>query len=298
MKYVLITPAHNEEKFIEKTIVSIINQTHRPMKWLIVNDGSTDFTSKVVEKYLPEYEFIEFINVERNRERSFGNKARAFNTGIDKLNGVDYDFIGNLDADIFLENDYYANIIQLFAENPKLGLCGGMIYTTVGNAFVTSDQTIDSVAGAVQLFRKECFIDIGGAYMPLPYGGIDAAAEIMAKMKGWLVEKSTENKAYEQRQTGTATNSPIIACYRLGRRFHSLGYGLIFFGIRCIYRLGDPPVVIGSFVTLLGFVSSIIMRRPVVLPENVVKYLRREQRLRVCRLFLPWYQKSQVSKIN
>lgn len=288
MKYVVITPAHNEEKFIEKAIFSIIDQKLRPIKWLIVNDGSTDRTKEVVEKYLYENDFIELLNLDRGKDRSFGNKARAFNLGVQHLKGVDYEFIGNLDADIFLGREYYANILQLFAEDQKLGLCGGIIYTTVGNAFVTADQTLDSVAGAVQLFRRECFIDIGGGYIPLPYGGIDAAAEIMAKMKGWTVRKYPKNKAYEQRQTGTATSSPLVACYRLGRRFHSLGYGLILFSLRCIYRIGDPPVVLGSLATLLGFFGSVIKRRPVLLPDEVVKYWRREQRIRLCRALFPW----------
>ena len=285
--YVTITPAHNEEKFIEKTILSMINQKFRPLKWVIVNDGSTDRTREVIEKYLYQNKFIELLNVERDKERSFGKQPGRL-TWRTVFERVDYEFIGNLDADIFLEPDYYANILQLFAKDPKLGVCGGIIYTTVGSTFVTSDQTLDSVAGAVQLFRRECFMDIGGGYMPLPYGGIDAAAEIIAKMKSWSVQKSPKNKAYEQRQTGTATSSPLVACYRLGRRFHSLGYGLIFFSLRCLYRIGDPPVVLGSFATLLGFIGSLIKRRPVLLPDEVVEHWRRAQRIRLSRVLFPW----------
>jgi poly-beta-1,6-N-acetyl-D-glucosamine synthase len=288
MKYVVITPAHNEEGLIERTIQSMIAQKVRPLKWVIVNDGSTDHTREVVEKHLPGNDFIELLNVERGNDRSFGNKARAFNRGVERMQGLDYEFIGNLDADISLEPDYYANILQIFAAEPKLGVCGGPVCTIVGDKFVAVDRTLESVAGPVQLFRRECFADIGGGYQPLPYGGIDAAAEITAKMKGWIVRKSPENKAYEHRQNGTATCSPVVASYRLGRRFHSLGYGLLFFGLRCIYRAGDPPMVVGSCATFLGFVGSVIKRRPVVLPPEVVQCWRREQRNRVCRSLFPW----------
>jgi glycosyltransferase involved in cell wall biosynthesis len=288
MKYVLITPVHNEEKFIEKTISSMIAQKVRPLKWVIVNDGSTDRTREIIEKYLSQNDVIELLNVERGKERSFGNKAKAFNLGVQHLKGVDYEFIGNLDADIILEPDYFSNILQILSEDWKLGVCGGIIYTMVGDTFVTTDQTLDSVAGAVQLFRRECFTDIGEGYTPLPYGGIDAAAELTAKMKGWTVRKSPENKAYELRQTGTATSSPLVACYRLGCRFYSLGYGLVFFSLRCLYRIGDPPSVLGSCATFLGFVSSMIKRRPVLLPDEVVEYWRREQRGRIYGIFFPW----------
>jgi len=288
MKYVVITPAHNEEKFIEKTISSMIAQKVRPLKWVIVNDGSTDRTREVIERYLSRNGFIELLNVERDTERSFGNKAKAFNLGVQHLNGVDYEFIGNLDADIILEPDYFSNILQILAMDWKLGICGGIIYTTVGNTFVTTDRTLESVAGAVQLFRRKCFIDIGEGYTPLPYGGIDAAAELSAKMKGWTVRKSPENKAYEQRQTGTATSSPLAACYRLGCQLHSLGYGLVFFVLRCLYRIGDPPLVVGSCATFVGFVGSMIKRRPVLLPDEVVEYWRREQRGRLYGMLFPW----------
>jgi biofilm PGA synthesis N-glycosyltransferase PgaC len=253
-----------------------------------VNDGSTDRTREVVERYLPQNPLIELLNVERRAERSFGNKARAFNRGVRHLKDMDYAFIGNLDADIILEPDYYANILRMLEADGKLGVCGGIIYTKVGDAFVTMDHTLDSVAGAVQLFRRECFTDIGGEYTPFPYGGIDAAAEITAKVKGWTVRKSIEDKAYEQRRTGTATTSALTGCYRLGCRFHSLGYGLTLFGLRCLYRIGDAPAVVGSCVTFLGFVSSIIKRRPVLLPDEVVTHWRREQRDRLYRMLFSW----------
>jgi len=51
MKYVLITPAHNEERFIRKTLDSMVAQTCLPERWVIVDDGSTDETAKIVHKY-------------------------------------------------------------------------------------------------------------------------------------------------------------------------------------------------------------------------------------------------------
>jgi glycosyltransferase involved in cell wall biosynthesis len=288
MQYVIITPAHNEEKFIEKTICSMMAQTVRPFKWIVVNDGSTDRTKEIVESYLSRNEGMELLNIDRGEDRSFENKAKAFNLGVRHVKGAEYEFIGNLDADMVLDPDYYFNILQMFLKDPKLGVCGGIVYTTVGSTFVTTDQTLNSVGGAVQLFRRECFTDIGAAYMPLPYGGIDAAAEITAKMKGWTVRKSLENKVYEQRQTGTAISNPLVACYRLGCRFHSLGYGLVFFGLRCLYRIGDPPSVLGSCATFLGFASSMIKGRPVLLPEEVVEHWKREQRSRLYGMLFSW----------
>ena len=101
--YVVITPAHNEDAFIEKTITSVIAQTVRPLKWVIVNDASTDRTREIVERYTMEHSFIHLVNVERPTGRHFGNKVRAFNRGLVEVRDLKFDYIGNLDADISLE---------------------------------------------------------------------------------------------------------------------------------------------------------------------------------------------------
>ena len=61
--YVLITPACNEEKFIEKTLQSVVKQTVLPVKWVIVNDGSTDATSSIVRPYLADHRWIELVDL-------------------------------------------------------------------------------------------------------------------------------------------------------------------------------------------------------------------------------------------
>ena len=96
--YVIITPAHNEELLIVHTATAMISQTLRPMKWVIVNDASTDRTREVIEKFAGEHPFIEVVNLERAAGRHFGNKVRAFNAGLERLKGLSFDFIGNLDA--------------------------------------------------------------------------------------------------------------------------------------------------------------------------------------------------------
>ena len=90
-RYVLITPAHNEQAFIEKTLRSVAAQTIRPVRWVVVNDASTDGTREIVERHAREHEFIHLVNIERASGRHFGNKARAFNRGLEALRGLDYD---------------------------------------------------------------------------------------------------------------------------------------------------------------------------------------------------------------
>ena len=94
-KYILITAAHNEERYIEKTILSVINQEQKPAEWIIVSDGSTDSTESIIRKYLKEYDFIKLIINDRTEGRDFASKVFALNLGINKTQTSDYRFHRN-----------------------------------------------------------------------------------------------------------------------------------------------------------------------------------------------------------
>ncbi len=282
--YVIITPAHNEEAFIAKTAESVVAQTVRPLKWVVVNDASGDQTREIIEKFAREHAFIELVNLDRAAGRHFGNKVRAFNAGLERVTHLGFDFIGNIDADLSFGPDYFANILRQFEGNPKLGLAGGMVHSCVDGEFESQNVALDSVAGAVQLFRRKCFEQVGG-YRPLPNGGIDAAAEVTARMHGWMTQTFAEIQVLEHRRTGSATARPLTACVKEGRRMYSLGYSWLFFLFRCLYRSLKKPVVLGSCAGLYGYLASAVARNPVVLPPEVVRFLRQEQHGKLKRAF-------------
>ena len=61
--YVIITPARNEAQFIEFTLKSMVAQTVKPLKWVIVSDGSTDGTDEIVSRYTAHYPWIELVRM-------------------------------------------------------------------------------------------------------------------------------------------------------------------------------------------------------------------------------------------
>lgn len=280
MKYVIVTSAHNEEAFIERTLNSVISQTIPPLKWIVVNDGSDDRTGEIVERYSVHCPFVELVSVRRSGGRSFSNKARAFGIGLSSACQLDYEYVGNLDADISLEPDYYERILSEFADEPKLGIAGGMIYSSIEGNYVSQNVSLDSVAGAVQLFRRACF-EAAGGYLALPRGGIDAAIEIVVRKNGWIVRTLPGIRVLEHRRTGTAASRPLVARIREGRRLYSLGYGFLFFFLRCVYRSMEHPKVLGSAAALCGYITALIKRDPIVLPPEVVAYLQMEQRVKI-----------------
>ena len=152
--YVLITPARNEAAFIEQTIKSVVEQTARPARWVIVSDGSTDGTDDIVKKYVSEWDWIQFLRMPERRVRHFAGKVVAFNAGYEKVKGLAYDIIGNLDADITFDKDYFAFMLRKFAENPRLGV-GGTPFREGTQQYDYRYTSIDHVSGACQLFRRE-----------------------------------------------------------------------------------------------------------------------------------------------
>ena len=98
--YVLITPARNEAEFIAQTIRSVVAQTARPIKWVIVSDGSTDGTDEIVKTSALAYPWIELIRMPERQERHFAGKIHAFNAGYAAVKGISYQMIGSMDADV------------------------------------------------------------------------------------------------------------------------------------------------------------------------------------------------------
>src|SRR5690348_7092076 len=126
--YVLITPARNEADFIELTLKSMSAQTVKPLKWVIVSDGSTDRTEELVRSYMADNPWIELLCLPERQERHFAGKVMAFNAGWERVKGLPYTIIGNVDADVSFDSDYFEFLLPKFVENPKLGV-GGTPFT-------------------------------------------------------------------------------------------------------------------------------------------------------------------------
>src|SRR5271155_459471 len=122
--YVLVTPSRNEEAFIEKTVESVIHQTVLPVKWVIVNDGSTDSTGAIAERYAAQHDWIMVVNRPVRQERNFAAKVHAFNAGRETLKNVEYEIIGNLDSDVSLDSDHFEFLLNKFKDDPRLGVAG------------------------------------------------------------------------------------------------------------------------------------------------------------------------------
>jgi cellulose synthase/poly-beta-1,6-N-acetylglucosamine synthase-like glycosyltransferase len=275
-KYVLVTAAQNEEDFIETTIRSVISQTILPLKWVIVSDGSTDRTDEIVNEYFAKFDFIEFIRIDSSEMRNFRSKVNAIEAGYAKMNDIDYDYFGNLDADMALEPGYYETILKKFKMDSDLGIAGGKIFDQIDDKPVEDISSPDSVGGQIQLFRRQCFNDVGG-FLPLKMGGEDTIAEVMARMHGWKVQTFPDIRALHHRQTGTAQTSIYRARWHLGIQEYLYGSHPLFEFAKCIHRFKEKPYVLGSVLRFWGYLWAFSRAKREHIPPEVIRYLHREQ---------------------
>jgi poly-beta-1,6-N-acetyl-D-glucosamine synthase len=276
--YVLITPARNEAQFIDLTLTSVVRQTVRPIKWVIVSDGSTDGTDEIVRKYSADHPWIELVRMPERRERHFAGKVHAFNAGYARVKDVRYDVIGGMDGDISFDEGYFAFLLSKLSENPALGL--------VGTPFKDSSMydyrfvSIEHVSGACQLFRRKCFEDIGG-YVPVKSGGVDHIAVITARMKGWKTRTFTEKICLHHRKIGSAERGVLKAKFRDGALDYALGGHPVWELCRTAYQITREPYLIGGLTLLAGYVAAGIRRVERPVSREFVRFRRREQMRRL-----------------
>jgi poly-beta-1,6-N-acetyl-D-glucosamine synthase len=282
--YVLITPARNEVRLIGQTIDSVVGQTVRPVKWIIVSDGATDGTDEVVQQFAAQHDWIELVRIPERAQRSFAGKVAAFNAGYARLEGLDYDVIGNLDADITFDADYLTFLMEKFAENPRLGVAGTP-YREENASHDTQFMSPTHVSGACQLFRRECFEQIGG-YQQVSSGGIDLIALLSAQAKGWETWRFEEKVCFHHRNVGSGDHSGIVSrLLNRGRKDYLLGSHPGFEIFRAAYQMRSRPYVIGGVLMLAGYTMSLVCGVERTMPEDLIKLRQRDQVKRLKDVF-------------
>jgi len=285
VKYVLITPARNEEAFIEKTLASMVAQTLVPERWVIVDDGSTDRTGAIVQAYVERYPWIELVQRPQRQDRNFAGKAHAFNAGLEQVRSFQFEVIGNLDADISFEHDYFEFLLSKFAEFPRLGVAGTAMREANYDAVTDSFYNDNDVFGACQLFRRTCFEQVGG-YTPIKWGGIDWVAVRTARLKGWQTRSFRDKLFYHHRPMGATEANTWKARFDYGRKDYFLGNHPFWQVFRVSFQMMKRPYVVGGLLLLSGYFYSFASRiqRPVA-PE-LLRFHRREQLERLKQLML------------
>ena len=293
MKYVLITPAHNEEAFIEKTLASMVAQTVLPERWVIVDDGSTDETAEIVRKYAEGHPWIQLVGRPQRKDRNFAGKAHAFNVGLERVRSLNFDVIGNLDADISFDPDYFEFLLSKFAENPRLGVTGTTMREANHDPLKDTFYHFRDVFGACQLFRRECFEEVGG-YTPIKWGGIDWVAVRTARLNGWKTRSFPDKIFFHHRAMGETESNVWKARFDYGRKDYFLGNHPLWQVFRVGYQMLKWPYVVGGLMLAAGYIYSFFARIERPVGPELLRFHRREQLERLKTLFTPFAKTGQI----
>jgi biofilm PGA synthesis N-glycosyltransferase PgaC len=277
VKYILITAARNEEAFITRTLESVTTQTRLPERWTIVDDGSSDRTAEIVGEYAQKFSWITLVRNPKREGRNFAAKADAVNTALARSQDVGFGVLGNLDADTSFEPDYMEFLMRKFDADPKLGVAGTP-FTQAGGYDSTRDsfEGENFVAGPIQLFRRECFKEIGG-YTASPAGGVDWIAVMTARLKGWTTHSFAEKRYHHHRLMGTAEKSPVAALFSYGQKDYYLGGSPLWQMFRVTYRLKKKPILVGGLALLFGYVWAAVKRVKRPVSPELIRFNRQEQ---------------------
>jgi poly-beta-1,6-N-acetyl-D-glucosamine synthase len=275
-RFVIITPARNEEENIPHTIRSMVAQTRRPHRWVIVNDGSTDRTAAIIDAAARAHDWIVTAHrADRGFRQQGGGVIETFYEGLARVEREPWDFLLKFDADLSFEPDYFERCLRKFTEEPKLGIGGGMISHEVNGRLVSESPGDPAfhVRGATKIYRKECWAAIGGL---IRAPGWDTIDELKANMLGWTTRTFTDIPLRHHRYTGSAdgTWKNVV---KFGLANYLTGYHPLFMFVKCAKRCFQRPYLVGAAGLAWGYSKGLLQGLDPVADRELIRYVRRQQ---------------------
>lgn len=270
-KYIVVTAVKNEERFIGETLSSMAAQSVKPAEWVIVNDGSTDSTAKLVKDHAGKNHWIRLVDADISRRARGGHLVRLFCLGLSKIETRDFDFIVKLDGDLSFEPAFFERVFTHLAKNPGLGITSGISYIWSGGRLVEEKSAKGHTLGACKVYRRKCFEEIGGLVQAMGWDGID---EIKARMKRWDASSVPGLKVIHLRPEGKATGTFASGKER-GRGSYFMGYHPLFFAFRAARSIVKSPLDAVGMIT--GYLEAAFSGSKRIDDPEFIRFLRTNQ---------------------
>jgi len=242
---------------------------------VIVSDGSTDRTDEIVSGYTANHDWIQLMKKPKQAHRCFASMVRAFNLGYQNIKSIKHDIVGKLDADFAFESDYFEYLLNKFSQDPKLGVAGTPFIEEGCDSQKNGVFDKEHVYGGCQLFRRECFEDIGG--YPVVRACSSVVANMTARMRGWKTRCYTDMVCRHLRKLSTADKSLYAAKLEYGWKDYYLGNHPLWEIFRSIYQMKNEPRILGGCIILSGYIWSYMKREKRDVPEELIQFRRNEQ---------------------
>ena len=277
--FVVISPCRNEEQYMRRTLDTVIAQTLRPTRWIIVDDGSTDRSPEILAEYSAKHAFIKVVCRPDRGKRAVGpGVIEAFYAGLNTIDLSDFEYLCKLDIDLELPPTYFERIIEQMEANPGLANFSGKVYMRGDDGRLTAERTGDENAiGAAKFYRTSCFQAIGGFVRAVCWDGIDGH---MCRMHGWAArsEDRVELRIIHLRQTGSSHQNIWVGRMRWGYGKYYMGSALYYVAAVAFYRMFEKPYIVGGLGILWGYLEAKFAGAPRFDDPAFRRYLRRFER--------------------
>jgi biofilm PGA synthesis N-glycosyltransferase PgaC len=272
-RYVVVSPVKDEATFVTRTLDSMCNQTVRPYRWVLVDDGSTDGTREILERFAAKHSWVQLARLDPGAPRQTGSRViRTFLAGYERLRDEQFDFVVKLDCDLEIPPDYFENLLHRFRQDPTLGIASGIYLERRDGRWAAMEMPPYHAAGAMKMLRAACYRDIGG-FVAAP--GWDAVDEIKALVRGWKTRHFTELRVLHLKDEGSGVGFQRMS--RMSGEIHYLtGGGALFFFVKAAHRLlfGRPRLV-GSLAMMRGYLTCVVRRPKKLVDPEEARYYRR-----------------------
>lgn len=288
--YIVVSPVKDEAAYLPRMAESLLAQTHRPIQWVIVDDGSSDGTDLIAHEYASRHEWITVVSREPSQGRTRGAPVvHAFNAGLEAAT-TDGEIVVKLDGDLYIPAHYFEWLASTFRDEPRTGIAGGVVITDYGSRWELDPINQNTVTGAAKAYRRTCLTEIGGLQPSMGWDGID---EYAARARGWDVHTLTELQLLHYRPRG-ARQDWRHARWEEGHANHYMGYRPAFMAVRVIYRmLVERPPILGGLFMGASFAWHRLSRAPQVPDVEARRQLRHEQGARLRSMLLGRRQPAQ-----
>jgi poly-beta-1,6-N-acetyl-D-glucosamine synthase len=271
-RYLVVTPVKDEAQHIASMMKSVIAQTKRPDRWIIVDDGSTDQTPDIIAALSQGLEWITVLT-RKPRQRNLGSaEILAFNQGIDMIDLDDFDFIVKLDGDVDLEPHYFHDLLVKMQADRNWGIASGVYREDHDGIWETITMPTYHAAGASKVVARECYKAIGGF---VAKKGWDTLDEIRAGLAGWKTGHFEDLVFTHLKPEGIAMGK--LSTHRFhGEIYYQTGGGGVFLLFKALHRmLFAKPMVVGGMALIYGYLRSYISRQPRLVNPHEAEYYRK-----------------------
>src|SRR3954470_5909504 len=237
---------------MRRTLDSVAVQTILPALWIIVDDGSTDGTARILDEYLEKLPFLRVVRrVDRGVRRVGPGVVEAFYAGLATVDLEDFDYVCKLDIDLALPLRYFERLIRRMEAEPRLGTSSGKPWFVHPRTQRLTPEACGSEmsVGMTKFYRVACFRAIGGFVRQVMWDGIDCHR---ARMLGWLAESvdDEELRFIHLRPQGASHKSIWTGRVRAGFGQYFMGTAPLYYLASAIFRLSQHPFLIGSLAML------------------------------------------------